>query len=272
MAFIHRTTMSPTKDELLAAWLPGRPWYVAGAGAPELTRAGGFRLDDPEGEVGMEFMVVTDTSGGRPLSYHIPLTYRGAPLEGAEQALIGTSEHGVLGLRWVYDGAHDPVLVAQLLALLQGGAEPQAQNESDTPDPTVVPHFTGPGLPAGAVPATVADGADGTAVTLRITAAPKQVAGQTSDQAVGQNPDQAVGQTPDQAVGQTPEEDRGGSEASVEAPATATLRVVRVLHPEGQGSGPRTAGALARLTAGWRPRDGEEHRGTFAVLDGARSH
>jgi hypothetical protein len=51
---------------------------------------------------------------------------RGAPLDGADQALIGTSEHGVLGRRWVYDGTHDPVLVAQLLALLQGHAEPQA--------------------------------------------------------------------------------------------------------------------------------------------------
>jgi hypothetical protein len=26
---------------------------------------------------------------------------RGAPLDGADQALIGTSEHGVLGRRWV---------------------------------------------------------------------------------------------------------------------------------------------------------------------------
>jgi hypothetical protein len=32
---------------------------------PELARAGGFRLDDPQGEVGIEFMVVTDGSGGR---------------------------------------------------------------------------------------------------------------------------------------------------------------------------------------------------------------
>ncbi|WP_433544065.1 maltokinase N-terminal cap-like domain-containing protein (plasmid) [Streptomyces sp. CA-294286] len=168
MAVIHRTTMSPTKVELLAGWLPGKSWYVAGSGAPQLTRTGGFRLDDPQGEVGMEFMVVTDTSGGRPVSYHLPLTYRGAPLEAAEQGLIGTSEHGVLGTRWVYDGAHDPVLVAQLLALFQGSAVPQAQNESDTPDPTVVPHLTGSALPDGglAAPLTVRDGADGTDVTV----------------------------------------------------------------------------------------------------------
>jgi hypothetical protein len=51
--------------------------------------------------------------------------------------LIGTSEHGVLGRRWIYDGTRDPVLVAQLVALIQGEAEPQAQSLSSTPDPTV---------------------------------------------------------------------------------------------------------------------------------------
>ncbi|EDX26627.1 conserved hypothetical protein [Streptomyces sp. Mg1] len=97
MAIIHKTTMSPDKLELLAAWLPDRPWYLPTGRPPELVRSGGFRLDDPEGEVGIEFMVVTDTSGGEPTAYHVPLTYRGAPLAGAEAALVGTTEHGVLG-------------------------------------------------------------------------------------------------------------------------------------------------------------------------------
>ncbi|MEV4114634.1 hypothetical protein [Nonomuraea sp. NPDC049695] len=114
MAVIHHTALKPTKLELLTSWLPSRPWYVGGAGGPELAKAGGFRLDDPEGEVGIEFMVVTDTSGTHPTSYLVPLTYRGAPLDGAEHALVGTMEHGVLGRRWAYDGCHDPVLVAQL--------------------------------------------------------------------------------------------------------------------------------------------------------------
>ena len=56
MAIIHRTTMAPTKLELLTSWLPGRPWYAGGAALPRLTKAGGFRLDDPDGEVGLEFM------------------------------------------------------------------------------------------------------------------------------------------------------------------------------------------------------------------------
>jgi Maltokinase N-terminal cap domain len=147
MAVIHHTTLTPTKPELLAAWLPGQPWYRDGGQAPDLARVGGFRLDDPDGAVGLEFMVVTDAVTGT--TYHVPLTYRDSELPGADSGLIGTAEHGVLGRRWVYDGAYDPVLVAQLVALIQGQAEPQAQSESSTPDPTVT---TGP--PATAAPLT----------------------------------------------------------------------------------------------------------------------
>ncbi|GHH81666.1 hypothetical protein GCM10018781_64770 [Kitasatospora indigofera] len=134
MAVIHRTDLKPTKLELLTAWLPTRPWYLGDAGGPELAKAGGFRLDDPAGAVGIEFLVVTDGSGARPAGYLVPLTYRGAPLDGAEHALVGTMEHGVLGRRWAYDGCQDPVLVAQLLALVEGRVQAQDQNTSDVPD------------------------------------------------------------------------------------------------------------------------------------------
>ncbi|WP_097869813.1 maltokinase N-terminal cap-like domain-containing protein [Streptomyces sp. rh34] len=144
MASIHRTTMSPTKLELLSGWLPKQSWYVGSGETPDLVKAGGFRLDDPAGEVGIEFMVVADAAGQEPVAYLVPLGYRGAALEGASGAtLIGTSEHGVLGTRWIYDGAHDPVVLAQLSALLRGEAEPQQQSVSDTPDPTVVVHGAG---------------------------------------------------------------------------------------------------------------------------------
>ncbi|MFC8534438.1 1,4-alpha-glucan branching protein [Streptomyces sp. NPDC057249] len=159
MAVIHRTTLSPTKLELLATWLPTRPWYAGSAG-PSLVRSGGFRLDDPQGEVGIEFMVVTDASGAEPVPYFVPLTYRGAALEGAEDALIGTTTHGVLGQRWVYDGCHDPVLVAQLFALLDGRAEPQAQSVSDAPDPTITHSHTG--APFGAAVPRASDTPEGT--------------------------------------------------------------------------------------------------------------
>ncbi|MFE7271314.1 1,4-alpha-glucan branching protein [Streptomyces sp. NPDC057623] len=161
MAVIHHTTLKPTKLELLASWLPTRPWYV-GTGEPALTKAGGFRLDDPEGEVGIEFMVATDASGPAPVHYLVPLTYRGAPLDGAEHALVGTMEHGVLGPRWVYDGPHDPVLVAQLLALLEGRAQAMAQSITDTPDHEVTHACTGDGLPTGDWAATATDDQDGT--------------------------------------------------------------------------------------------------------------
>jgi hypothetical protein len=171
MAEIHQTTLTPTKLELLASWLPAQPWYSGTGREPELAKAGGFRLDDPAGEVGIEFMVVTDGSGDRPRSYHVPLTYRGAPLDGAGEALIGTAEHGVLGRRWIYDGTHDPVLIAQLLAVLRGGAEPQAQSTSNTPDPSVTAHLAGDGGFSTAIGSKeILTGPHGTDVVVETTA------------------------------------------------------------------------------------------------------
>ncbi|MFI8192340.1 1,4-alpha-glucan branching protein [Streptomyces sp. NPDC085946] len=179
MAVVHRTELKPSKLELLTAWLPSRPWY-RGGGAPELAKAGGFRLDDPEGEVGIEFMAVTDASGTLPVTYLVPLTYRGAPLDGAEHALVGTMEHGTLGRRWVHDGCHDPVLVAQLTALIEGRVQAQDQNTSDTPDREVTRSRSGDG---GALPAFTARATDdpegtelrapaGTALRLRRVLSP----------------------------------------------------------------------------------------------------
>ena len=175
MATIHQTTLSPTKLELLTSWLPGRPWHRGDGVVPLLTKAGGFRLDDPEGEVGLEFMAATDASGDEPVTYHVPLSYRGAPLTGANDALIGTAEHGVLGKRWIYDGTRDPVLVAQLFALLLGEAQPQAQSISNTVDPSVSIDITGH---VGEPPAEIVDVADGprsTDITVRPRAAPGPV-------------------------------------------------------------------------------------------------
>ncbi|MFG3662173.1 1,4-alpha-glucan branching protein [Streptomyces sp. NPDC047706] len=162
MAVIHRTDLKPTKLELLASWLPSRPWYSGGTGGPEPAKAGGFRLDDPQGEVGIEFMVVTETSGTQPAGYLVPLTHRGAPRDEAEHALVGTMEHGVLGRRWAYDGCHDPVLVAQLLALLEGRVEAQDQNTSDTPDREVTRSCTGGGLAPADFTTSATDDHEGT--------------------------------------------------------------------------------------------------------------
>lgn len=162
MAYIHHVGLSPTKLELLAPWLPTQDWY-AGNGKPELTRVGGFRLDDPAGEVGIEFMFVRDDAGGAATAYQVPMTYRGAPLPGADDALIGTGEHGALGTRWIYDGVRDPVLVAQLVALLRGEVEPQHQSESDTVEPRARVARSETAPPAGSETVT---GPDGLAVHL----------------------------------------------------------------------------------------------------------
>lgn len=136
MSVIHETTMVPTKRELMAAWLPKQDWFEGNA-TPVLSVAGGFRLDDPAGEVGLEMILVRDSGQHEPVLYHVPLSYRGAELAGADDYLLGTSEHGVLGTRWIYDAAGDPVWQERMRALIAGEAPAQHQNESNVPDATV---------------------------------------------------------------------------------------------------------------------------------------
>ncbi|MHA6625214.1 CG0192-related protein [Pseudonocardia sichuanensis] len=127
MALIHRARITPTKAELLGAWLPSRPWSGGAASAP-FALLGAYRFDDPAGEVGIETHLV-GTAGGDVV--HVPLTYRGAPLVGADA--IGTMEHSHLGHRWVYDGCDDPVYVAALAtAILTGGRQAEEWVEQDT--------------------------------------------------------------------------------------------------------------------------------------------
>lgn len=117
MALIYSAQLHPTKFELLAGWLPAQQWFAHDAGA-ELAPAGAFRFDDPAGEVGVEVLLVR--VGDEVLQ--APLAYRGAPLPGAEQWLVGTMEHSVLGSRWVYDACADPVYANALAAVLRGDA------------------------------------------------------------------------------------------------------------------------------------------------------
>ncbi|HEX5087284.1 MAG TPA: hypothetical protein VFV89_05715 [Nocardioides sp.] len=117
MAFVYPgATLTPSKRELMDRWLPSRPWFD---GNPDRKPVGSFRFDDPDGEVGLEgFMLGAE---GLP-TYLLPLTYRAAPLEDAEEHLVGQSEHSVLGPRWIYDGCADPVFVSELArAVLTGG-------------------------------------------------------------------------------------------------------------------------------------------------------
>ncbi|GGO24683.1 CG0192-related protein [Micromonospora parathelypteridis] len=128
MALLHRATLRPTKLELLAAWLPGRPWFSGPTGVEVVSR-GAYRFDDPAGEVGIETILVGTADG--PV-HQVPLTYRAAPLDGAAGWLVGTVEHSVLGPRWVYDGCADPVYAAALAhAVLAGGGQAEQYFEVD---------------------------------------------------------------------------------------------------------------------------------------------
>lgn len=154
MAFLHyRASMQPTKIELLTAWVPAQPWFAGGAG---LAAIGAFRFDDPAGEVGIETILVRPGDG--PV-LQVPVTYRDAPLAGAEAALIGTTVHSVLGQRWVYDGAGDPAyLAAVATAALSGGRQAEQVVEIDgervVREPTAVVAGSGtPGTPAATLPA-----------------------------------------------------------------------------------------------------------------------
>lgn len=122
MAIVHQgATIVPTKTEMVTEWMPHQRWYHGKGHVPQLRRVGGFRFEDPEGEVGCETLLLADEAVAPAVVYQVPLTYRPAPLDGAEHALLGTMEHSVLGTRWVYDGPHDPVYVSQLMATILGG-------------------------------------------------------------------------------------------------------------------------------------------------------
>ena len=118
MAIVYpQATLTPSKKELMDAWLPSRPWFD---GNLERKPVGSFRFDDPDGEVGLEGFLLG--AEGLPTLF-LPLTYRGEELDGAEEHLVGTTEHSELGPRWVYDGCADPVLVSELArAILTGGS------------------------------------------------------------------------------------------------------------------------------------------------------
>ncbi|MGR6901340.1 maltokinase N-terminal cap-like domain-containing protein [Glutamicibacter sp. BSL13] len=134
MGIIYATTMDPTKTELLTSWLPQQDFF-SGTARPQLDTVGGFRLEDPAGQVGMEFIIDLDRQDGTV--YHLPLSYRGEPLEGGQDHLLGTSQHGVLGLRYVYDAEHDPTWQQCVRDLFAGLSVPQHQNNSDTDEPRV---------------------------------------------------------------------------------------------------------------------------------------
>ena len=115
MALFHLATITPTKQELIARWAPTQPWGPSPESPIKLI--GSYRFDEPDGRVGMDLHLAT--AGETVL--HVPLTYRDAPLAGADDALITRMHHSVLGERWVYDWLGDPLLIVMLAAVAMTG-------------------------------------------------------------------------------------------------------------------------------------------------------
>ncbi|HET8596082.1 MAG TPA: phosphotransferase [Intrasporangium sp.] len=148
----HGARLEPSKIELVTGWIEGQRWYAGKGRTPSLRRVGGFRFEDPDGEVGMETLLLLDEAASSPVVYQVPLTYRGAPLVGADRALVGTMEHSVLGSRWVYDAPHDPVYAAALLATILGSAD--AEDAEASVGANEVAHGSGTGRFSGSVVAS----------------------------------------------------------------------------------------------------------------------
>lgn len=137
MALLHKATLDPGKRELMTAFLATRSW---GEGFDPVRTVASYRFDDPAGEVGLEGALLVDAAGA---VLHVPVTYRGAPLDGADAFLVGTSQHSVLGPRWVYDACGDPVWVAALAtAIATGGVGAEQYFEVDGERVPVEPRMT----------------------------------------------------------------------------------------------------------------------------------
>jgi len=206
MALLYRAELRPSKLELVEGWAPAEPWFEAGPGEG-FELVGAFRFDDPEGEVGIETLLVR--AGGGPV-LQVPLTYRGAPLTGGSAALIGTMQHSVLGERWVYDGTGDPAyLTAVATAVLTGGGQAELYVDVDGErvrrEPTA--NVVGSGASGAPVPAlvpadavsvrherrsTVVEAGDLRLVVLRVLATEGPAARPSSEPATAGDPSPAT--------------------------------------------------------------------------------
>lgn len=111
-AEIYDAVLDPGKLDLLRSWVCHQSWFD---GDPErLEQVTAYRFVDPAGEVGMESFLLSDGEN----TFHVPVTYRGAELDGAADSLVGTMEHSVLGRRWVYDAPADPVYTTEVCRVI----------------------------------------------------------------------------------------------------------------------------------------------------------
>ena len=138
-AHVHpQATLVPSKTELLSAWLPGQPWFD---GDPtRLERVATFRLVDPEGEVGLDCMLIASNGS----VFHVPVTWRATPLPTGDP--VGILEHSVLGTRYCYDAPSDPIYLAAVARVIReagSDADVIAEGEKDPRARTISVHGTG---------------------------------------------------------------------------------------------------------------------------------
>jgi hypothetical protein len=151
MATLHEAQLRPTKIELLSRWVPTQSW-ASDVDTAAFESVGAFRFDDPDGEVGVETHLLRTTDGQ---IIQVPLTYRAQALEGAEDSLITTMHHSVLGERWVYDASVDPVYARTLAeAILHGGEQAELiyVGEGGPKKRAVTTWVRGSGSPTNVVP------------------------------------------------------------------------------------------------------------------------
>lgn len=118
VAEILDAEITPSKAEAARNWWPG------------FEELGAFRLVDPEGEVGIEFLIGRD---GIDRLIQLPVTYRSEPLADGQ---VATIEHSVLGTRYVAKALSDPVAVGEVVRVILAGdteAERSRRQESIPP-------------------------------------------------------------------------------------------------------------------------------------------